>query len=159
MSQSVWRTGRPLVVDTNTVLPGLIGGVTRTLLLKLERSLYYPEPSFQEIHRNRGVIQQRASLSAGATDELLDRLFKHITLVSEAEVVEAHDQAASATSPHPDADPKRRFVERDEGDVVFLATALAIDGDIWSDDGVFKHQDYVEWFRTDEVIAHATIDS
>lgn len=157
MSHNDWQSNRPLVVDTNTALSGLIGGVTRRLLFELDRELCYPEPSLDEIYRNRGVIQERSGLSATAIDELLDRLFNQIAVVPEVAVVREFESAAEATSPHPDADPERQFVDRDEGDVVFLATALAVDGDVWSDDSVFRHQDFVRWYRTQDIVEHSGI--
>lgn len=158
MSQSDWQADRPLVLDTNTALSGLIGGVTRKLIVNLDRDLRYPEPSFEEINRNRGVVQERANITATAVDDLIDRLFKNITLVPEATVVRTLDIAAAATSPHPDADHTRSFAERDEDDVVFLATAHAINGDIGSDDGVFKHQEHAAWYRTEDIIEYASIE-
>lgn len=158
MSQNDWQASRPLVLDTNTALSGLIGGATRKLILESERDLRYPEPSFEEIDRNRGVIQKRADLSATAIDTLVDRLFADVTLVPEADVLRHWETASSATSPHPDADHGRRFDERDEDDVVFLAAAIAVDGAIWSDDGVFKHQDLVPWHRTEKVIDESRVD-
>lgn len=158
MSQRDWQTDKPLVLDTNTALSGLIGGITRKLILNLDRELRYPEPSFEEIERNRGIIQERANVTATTVDDLIDRLFKNITLVPEATVVRTLDTAATTTSPHPDANRTRTFAERDGDDVVFLATALAVNGAIWSDDGVFKHQDHVAWYRTEEIIEHARVD-
>lgn len=156
MSQNDWQNDRPLVLDTNTALSGLIGGVSRKLVFELERNLYYPEPSLDEIKRNRGIIQERAGLSATATDELIERLFRNVTLVSDATVVRHLDTAANAASPHPDADQDRPFSDRDEADVVFLSAA--IDGDVWSDDGVFKHQRHVGWYRTEDVVECANVD-
>lgn len=158
MSHNDWQNNRSLVVDTNTALSGLIGGVTRRLLFELDRELCYPEPSLDEIHRNRGVIQERAGLSATAIDELLDRLFNQITVIPEADVIREFETAAEATSPHPDADPERQFVDRDEGDVVLLATALAVDGAVWSDDTVFRHQNLVAWYRTEDVIEYGGVE-
>lgn len=158
MSHSDWQNSSPLVVDTNTALSGLIGGVTRRLLFELDRQLCYPEPSLDEIRRNRGVIQERSGLSPTAIDELLDRLFDQVTVVPEAVVVREYERAAAATSPHPDADSARQFAGRDAGDVVFLATTLAVNGDIWSDDSVFRHQDYDDWYRTEDVVDYADID-
>ena len=80
-------------------------------------------------------------------------------MVPEATVVREYERAAAATSPHPDADSERQFADRDAGDVVFLATALAVEGDIWSDDTVFRHQNYVDWYRTADVVEYAAIDS
>lgn len=158
MSQKDWQTDRPLVIDTNTALSALIGGVTRTLILKLNRGLYFPGPSFDEIKRNRGVIQERANLPASDIDELIETIFKNITFVAEVDIVRNYDKAANTTSPLTDANQDRTFFERDENDVVFLATALAVSGDIWSDDGVFKHQDNVTWYRTEDVIENTDVD-
>jgi predicted nucleic acid-binding protein len=158
MSRNDWQADKPLILDTNTALSGLIGGATRKLILEVDRDLRYPEPSFEEIQRNRGVIQERAVLSATAIDELIDRLFKNITLVAESDVLTGYQTAAEATSPHPDADQQRHFEDRDEDDVVFLATAIVTDGDIWSDDGVFKHQDYANWYLTEEIVERSSVE-
>lgn len=104
------------------------------------------------------MIQERAGLSATATDELIDRLFASISFVPETDVLMHYQTAAKATSPHPDADHERQFKDRDEDDVVFLATALATDGDIWSDDSVFRHQDHANWYRTEEVIEQSSVE-
>lgn len=157
MSRSDWQASRPLVVDTNTTLSALIGGATRTLLFELDRDLRYPEPSYVEILRNKGVIQERAGLSPTTVDELIDTVFENITLVPESAILRNYDEAADTTSPHPDADPNRTFEDRDEDDVVFLAAALAAGGDVWSDDGVFKHQDHVSWFETADVVEYADV--
>ncbi|WP_224829458.1 hypothetical protein, partial [Saliphagus infecundisoli] len=68
MSPNDWQADKPLIVDTNTVLSGLVGGVTRKLLLESDRELQYPAQSFDEIERNKGVIQERANLSATTID-------------------------------------------------------------------------------------------
>jgi len=88
-----------------------------------------------------------------------DRLFEQLTVVPVAAVIREYETAAEATSPHPDADSMRQFRDRDEGDVVFLATALAVDGAVWSDDTVFRHQDLTEWYRTEDVIQYSGVES
>lgn len=145
-------------MDTNTALSALIGGATRTLILELDRDLHYPEPSYDEIRRNRDVVQERAGVSPTTVDELVETVFKNVTLVPEPAVVRNRKRAAEATSPHPDANPDRTFRERDEADVVFLAAALAVDGDVWTDDGVFEHQDRVAWFETSDVVEYAGVE-
>ena len=67
MSRNDWQADNPLVLDTNTALSGRIGGATRKLILDVDRDLRFPEPSFDEIRRNRSVIQERAGLSVTAT--------------------------------------------------------------------------------------------
>lgn len=116
MSRNDWQADNPLVLDTNTALSGRIGGATRKLILDVDRNLRFPEPSFDEIRRNRSVIQERAGLSVTAIDELIDRLFKNITLVPEEDVLMDYQTAAEATSPHPDADHQRHFEDRSERD-------------------------------------------
>lgn len=103
------------------------------------------------------MIRERAGLSATDIDELIERLFENITLVPEADILLQYRTAAKATSPHPDADQQRHFEDRDEDDVVFLATAMART-DIWSDDGVFKHQDYANRYRTEDIVEHSSVD-
>ncbi|MFC4989281.1 PIN domain-containing protein [Saliphagus infecundisoli] len=123
MSPNDWQADKPLIVDTNTVLSGLVGGVTRKLLLESDRELQYPAQSFDEIERNKGVIQERANLSATTIDTLLETIFKNISLVPKSQVLQYREEAMMVKSPHPDANPDRPFHDRDESDVVFLAAA------------------------------------
>lgn len=159
MSPIDWPSDRPLVCDTNVVLSALIGGIARQVIFELDRPLHYPEPSFDEINRNRAELQARSGLSGTAIDAVLDRLFTRIALVPQPVILTVLGRAERARSPHPDADPDRPFVSRDQGDVVFLATAIAIEGDLWSDDQVFQHQPLVEWYRTEDLLEHVSVDS
>lgn len=159
MSLSDWRADKPLIIDTNTTLSALIGGTARELILELDRELWYPEPAYIEIQRNRGIIQERSGLPATKIENLIDILFNHIELVPEENVVVNYDTAYNTTTPLGDADPNKLFGDRDEDDVVFLAAALAKNGDIWSEDGVFTHQNHACWFRTKDVIEFSNLSA
>ena len=43
--------------------------------------------------------------------------------------------------------------------MIFLAVAIAHDAGIWSNDGVFKHQDYVRWYQTGDIIELVLVES
>ena len=90
---------------------------------------------------------------------MLKRVIAQFTIVPTSSFQTTIPRAATATSPHPDADPTRPFAQRDCGDVIFLAAAIALDADIWSSDGVFKHQDCVRWYQTGDIIEHVLVDS
>lgn len=72
-------------------------------------------------------------------DDLTSRLFNHIEFVPDSEL-EAHREAAAEEQS--DIDPD---------DVIFLATALAVDGGIWSDDRHFRKQNLVPVVTTEDV--------
>lgn len=149
MLRNDWSTERFAVVDANVTLSALMAdGATRTLLLNVERPLAAPEPTHEEITKYHGLIQEKAGLRSAEVDELLDRLFKYVTLVPEPEL-----------TPHiPDA--KEIIHHHDPDDVVYVAAALAVGGVIWSDDDDFHEPDVQEeivTFRTEDVVEQTDI--
>ena len=158
-SPSGWSGDDSLVCDTNIVLSGLLGGTTRQLMFDIDRELLYPEASLEEIKRNRAAIRARSGLETHEINAMLERVIAQLTIVPTSSFRETIPRAATATSPHPNADPTRPFAQRDRGDVIFLAVAIALDADLWSNDGVFKHQDYVRWYQTGDIIELVLVES
>lgn len=102
------------------------------------------------------MIRERAGLSATDIDELIERLFENITLVPEADILLQYRTAAKATSPHPDAD------QQDTSKTATKTTSCSLrrrwrGTDIWSDDGVFKHRDYANRYRTEDIVEHSSV--
>ena len=74
-------------------------------------------------------------------EELLDKIFSHIKIVSE-ENIKKHI-----------AEANKLIGEIDINDVVFLATALCIsDSFMWSDDKHFEKQDKVKVLKTKDMV-------
>jgi predicted nucleic acid-binding protein len=72
--------------------------------------------------------------------QFVDLLFQYIEVVSADEFFSYIEEADEAIG------------ETDPDDVLYVACALAIDADIWSDDSDFEEQDVVEAYTTSDVI-------
>lgn len=132
-----------LVCDTNIVFSALIaGGKTRELLLSDRIELYAPEFFFTELDNHREEISEKSNLSEDELGLLLDLLFKDTEVVPKEEFEGELSQASE------------RIEETDPDDVPFLALALHLDIDLWSDDTDFDDQDVVKNWKTHELVAH-----
>lgn len=133
----------PLVVDANVVISALIAdGTTRELLVVLDKEWLTPAVIRDEIDRHRDHIVERSDLSVERVDRFLDLLFSnYITLVPVHQFVERIEPAEQALG------------TVDPDDVLYLATALARDAGIWSDDGDFREQELVPVYTTADMAA------
>lgn len=130
-----------LVCDTNVVFSALIaGGKTRELILSDRTDLYAPEFFFTELDNHREEIQEKSKLSGDDLDLLLAMLFEETDVVPraefESELGESQEHIAGV----------------DPDDVLFLALALHLDMDLWSDDGDFEEQRAVTIWKTHELV-------
>lgn len=130
-----------LVVDTNVVFSALIaGGVTREILLTGEHGFFAPEHFFAEFRGNQAAVRSKTGLSESELDLLLHLLFERIRIVPRIEfednVTEAEDAIGAA----------------DPDDVPFLALAMHVNAEVWSDDEHFQQQDAVRVWRTHELV-------
>lgn len=130
-----------LVVDTNVVFSALIaGGVTREILLTGEHEFFAPEHFFAEFRRNQAAVSSKTGLSESELDLLLHLLFERIRIVPRMEfedtVTEAEDAIGTV----------------DPDDVPFLALAMHVNAEVWSDDEHFQRQDAVRVWRTHELV-------
>lgn len=130
-----------LAVDTNVVIPALIaGGVTREILLAGDHELFAPEYFFAEFRSNQGAVIAKTGLSESELNLLLDLLFERIRIVPRTEFEGNEAEAEDAIG----------VVDSD--DVPFLALAMHLDAEIWSDDEHFQRQDAVRAWRTHELV-------
>lgn len=130
-----------LVVDTNVVFSALIaGGVTREILLTGEHEFLAPEHFFAEFRGNQAAVSSKTGLSESELDLLLHLLFERIRIVPRMEfedtVTEAEDAIGTV----------------DPDDVPFLALAMHVNAEVWSDDEHFQRQDAVRVWRTHELV-------
>lgn len=132
-----------LVCDTNVVFSALIaGGKTRELILSSQTDLYAPEFFFTELDSHRDEIEEKSRLSEDQLRLLRSILFKDTDVVPREEFedhLERADELIGKTDPD---------------DVPFLALALYLDADVWSDDTDFKEQDEVTVWKTHELVNH-----
>lgn len=130
-----------LVVDTNVVMSALIAdSVTRTLLMRVNDRLVAPEMLKRELERHDDLLRERSGLTEAELDVLRAGLFAFVELVPDADLDAYREEAEAALA---DVDPD---------DVIFLATAMAVDGVIWSDDRHFQDQDLVPVVTTEDVV-------
>jgi predicted nucleic acid-binding protein len=130
-----------LVCDTNIVFSALIaGGKTRELILSDETELYAPEFFFSELDNHRHEIEEKSNLSEEQIGLLLNVLFKDTEVVPREEFEDELDLASQLIG------------GTDPDDVPFLALALRLDVDIWTDDSDFEEQNEVTVWKTHELV-------
>jgi len=131
-----------LVIDTNILLASLIRDSTiRKIIVESGWEFYYPEMSFHEVRKYKGLVLEKSGMSEEEYTELLDHLLKHITLVAEEQTKGKLQEA-------------NEILEKvDSDDVVFLATAFSIgNSKIWSDDPHLEKQNKVRVFKTKHIV-------
>lgn len=130
-----------LVVDTNVLMSALIAdSATRTLLRTIDDEIVAPAKLRTELEAYDDLVREKSGLSESELDLLKDRLFEHVEFAPDADIAQYREEATDALA---DVDPD---------DVIFLATALAAEGTIWSDDADFQDQDLAPVVTTSEVI-------
>ena len=132
-----------IVIDTNIIISALLkDSTTRRIILDSKWNFYYPEISLQEIRRHKELILKKSGMKEEAYAKTLDKIFMHIKMVPGEQ---ANLRLKEAIIQLQDIDPD---------DVIFLATALSIEGAvIWSEDIHFEKQNKVKVFKTKEIIS------
>jgi predicted nucleic acid-binding protein len=130
-----------LVCDTNIVFSALIaGGKTPEMILSDETELYAPEFFFSELDNHRHEVEEKSNLSEEQIGLLLNVLFKDTEVVPREEFEDELDLASQLIG------------GTDPDDVPFLALALRLDVDIWTDDSDFEEQNEVTVWKTHELV-------
>jgi len=130
-----------IVVDTNVLISALIkDSITRNLIFYLPYTLLLPELELEEIENHKSEILLKSGLSELELDELLSNLLKYFKIIKTEEVIEYKETAHEIIG------------HIDEDDVIFFATALAFNCQIWSDDSHFKKQQKIEIITTLEML-------
>lgn len=130
-----------VVVDTNIFVSALIKeGMTRDLIINSQHNLLFPEFEFIEIKRHKEEILKKSGLSEGEFEILLSKLLEYITIIKTIDVLDYKKQA----------DEIMEKIDKD--DVIFIATALAFNCQIWSDDVHFQKQKIVKVLTTKDMI-------
>lgn len=132
-----------LVVDTNVVFSALIaGGKTRELVITGPADLHVPEFFYSELDAHRDEVAEKTGLDHNELGVLLNLLFENVHVVPREEFDEYLPDARAIIA---DVDPD---------DVPFLALALHLDVDVWTDDEHFQEQNAVGVYRTHELVDH-----
>ncbi len=131
-----------IVLDTNILISALMrDSTTRKLIIELDEELYYPASGMEEIQKHRELILKKSGLSEEEFNPILNILFEYIELVSNEIMQDTVEEA------------KKIMLPIDETDVIFLATAMALEGAvIWSDDKHFAKQKKAKVKTTKEML-------
>lgn len=130
-----------IVIDTNIFIAALIrDSMIRKILTKISANFLFPEFEFEEIKKHKLEILQKSKLSEKELDILILRALNYVKVLPSEIIVEFREDA--------------RFImdKIDSNDSVFIASALAFDAVIWSDDKHFKKQNKVKVYTTKEII-------
>jgi len=130
-----------IVLDTNILISSLLkDGLTRKIIFLSPFEMYTVEHAKSEIEIHREELLLKSKLDEKSFDYLNDIIFSRINLVPMQEI-----------------EPFRRTAENimqdiDLDDTPFLALALSMSCQIWSNDDHFKKQSVIRALTTNELL-------
>jgi len=132
-----------LITDANILIAALIkDGTVRNILKNINLNFIFPEYGISEIYKYKSEIMKKAGISEKEFNISLLRLLKYVKLIPLDIIVPFREEADEIIG------------KIDIKDTVFIATALAFNCPIWSDDKHFKMQDKIRIFNTREIIEY-----
>lgn len=130
-----------LAIDTNILISALIKeGKIREILENFDINLVFPEYGIEEIYSYKEEILSKAKIDKKEFDVLLLRLLRYVRLIPLDLILPFREEA------------DRIIGHIDKEDAVFIATALAFNCPIWSDDKHFKKQSKIRVYNTKEML-------
>ena len=137
-----------VVIDSNVLMSALIkDSSTGKILIESGLEFAFPEISMQEITKHKQLILQKGGYSEGELQKIMNKLLEYIKLIP-TQIIQP--KLAEAT---------RIMGSIDVHDVVFIATALALNAKIWSEDNDFERQNRVGVLKTKDLIDQFEKDS
>lgn len=132
-----------LLLDTNTIISALIkDGESRKIIFHTKIELATIHFSKEEIKEHALLIQKKAKIDREELDALLDNITEKCLLVRDELIIEKMPEA------------KKIMWSIDPKDTPFIAAALAIGADIWSDDKHFEKQNSVKVWKTKDLLKY-----
>lgn len=130
-----------LVIDANIFISALMkDSLNREIIINSGNIILFPEYEFQEIYKYKDELIRRGGFSEREFIRLTTLLLNNMRIVSYEEVWDYYEEACKIMD------------KIDPGDTIYLATALAMDALIWSDDKHFKKQSKIKVLTTEEII-------
>lgn len=130
-----------LVVDTNILIASLIrDSMTRHILIHLNAEFITPVYSEVEIKKHKAYILAKVNMQEEEFDRLRISLTKRLILLDEHQLIPYWQDAMQIMD------------KIDPDDTVFIASALATNTDIWTDDKHFEKQKKVKIWKTAELL-------
>jgi len=128
-----------IVIDTNIILSALIkAGKTREIIFKNYVDFVTPAYALTEVEKYKKDICKKSRLSLNELEMLISLLFRYIRIMNPYSYNYFLEKASE-------------MIE-DKKEVPFIATALALNCPIWSDDKHFKKQKEIKVFTTKEIL-------
>ncbi|MDP1728682.1 MAG: PIN domain-containing protein [archaeon] len=130
-----------IVIDTNILISALIKeGTIRSIITNFSFNLLFPELEFRELENHREELLKKSKLSEKEFNILLLYLLKYIKVIKTEKIITYQKEA------------KNIMKTIDPDDAMFIATAIAFNAIIWSDDKHFKMQERIKVLNTKEII-------
>jgi len=130
-----------LVIDTNILISALIKeGLIREILTNLKLNFIFPELSLEDIYFYKTDIMRKAKINEKQFYTLLLRLLKYVKIIP-LDIINSFREEAHEI-----------MGKIDKEDTIFIATALAFNCPIWSDDKHFQKQNKIKILTTKDII-------
>ena len=127
------------VVDTNIIISSIIkDSLSRKIIFNKNFEFITPSYTLSEINKHRLELCKKSGLSSNELNKLLEKLFNYIKIVN-YEIYKDY------------LEKSKKLID-DVDDISFLACAMALKSNIWSNDSHFKNQKIVKIFTTKEFI-------
>lgn len=110
------------------------------MIINPEFEFYYPKVSLEELNNHGRLILSKSKLDKQEYKNLLKKLLDNVVLVPTEHFYNNLDEAIKIMK------------DVDINDVPFLACAISLNAEIWSDDSDFRKQKKVKIFTTAEFI-------
>ncbi len=132
-----------IILDTNILLAALIkDSLTRKIIIKSGWKFFYPYAALDEIKKYESLILEKSELTQSQYQDLLEKITSYINFVQQNALDPFIDEANSIIG------------NIDKNDVIFAASALAVENDgIWSDDTYFEKQSHIKVRKTVEILS------
>ncbi len=131
---------KKLILDTNIIISALLkDSITREIIFHFSGELYFVSFSKEEIQK----YEEYLCIKTKKDKEELNKIFKNLLnklRIIDDNIVNTKIDEASKIMDKIDAD-----------DTPFIAAALAIEADIWSDDKHFEKQNIIKVWKTSEI--------
>jgi predicted nucleic acid-binding protein len=129
------------VVDTNIIFSAIIkDSTTRRILLHPMFEFYIPEFVFIEMEKHSDEIIEKSGLTKEEYHLMVDTIISRITVVPKSDFEDYLPKS-------------EQIMEKiDEDDTSFLAVAMYLGTDIWSDDEDFQKQSAVNVWKTKDMV-------
>jgi len=130
-----------IVIDTNIFISALIkDSKTREIIFKTNLNLLFPEFEFQEIFNHTDEILKKSKLKESELHSVLLGLLRKVKIIRVDKIIKYKKEADKIIG------------NIDKDDVIFIATALAFNCPIWTDDNHFQKQNRIKIIKTNEMI-------